>query len=457
MAKQNAVESKKSDGTTERMFVDVELHGVPVPLLAVKKQVASLGLKQSDIADRTEPFNNGSALHQTSISVYMTGKVEMHDAVVKVLESVIPPSVAEAMGQGYTPQSVTAAVTQSAVVTPRVAQSVTGVPSFAQTLSMIPLDGEDGQVPTQPAAVTPTGHVTLPPTPVLLPFPMDEAYKLAGMVRQAQKTGELTATFSLRKQLMWARAYYLLQHEGFDGDAALAGAFHLAAEGKTYGEERTFLRNAYQSVFRHECKPPVKKSKRGQAVRHPMHFVIRPIVEQCLPIWLHGPTGSGKTFEAEAIAYELTGSTAIRIQGTGDMTVDDLLGGWAADSGTTRFEYGPLPRAMVEGRKLIIDEITACPAEVLFEIQAVLEGAALVIKKNRGERLEATEGFGIIACDNTLGLGENAEYVGTNVMNEAFRDRFLFVEFDYMPEAQEKAALQSELAKFLNTRGWKAA
>jgi cobaltochelatase CobS len=140
-----------------------------------------------------------------------------------------------------------------------------------------------------------------------------------------------------------------------------------------------------------------------------------------------------------------------RIQGTGDMTVDDLLGGWSAKDGSTYKEMGPLPLAMGfdgEPGLLIVDEATAIPSEVLFELHAVLEGAPLVIKKFRGMTIEPKPGFGVMINDNTIGQAEANEYVGTNMMNEAFRDRFLFLDYDYMPKDRELKAVTMGIDRF---------
>lgn len=464
VAKQTSVQQPLPGGGFETVYTDIELRGHKVGLLAIKKALGQKGLKQSDLANKTSQFNSGRQLHQTSISGYLSGKVEMHDAVAKVLESLFTDAELLQMSKGKASAvpavgGVSAGVAAragapaaQATATPSATQSGR-IPSFARTIGSIP--GEGGPIPSPTAA--PKVAVPAGPPPKR-EFPVDAAYKVAEMARKANKAEELTATFSLRKIIMWGRAYYLLQQEGFSYEEALSGGFHLAVEGKTHGEEKTFLKNAYQAIFTHESRPPKidKRKALKDGNRHPGSYIVEPMVREGIPVWVAGPTGSGKSFEIERMSAALT-RPYYRIQGTGDMTVDDVLGGFAASAGTTRFEYGPLPLAMgVTGKPgiLNIDEITACPAEVLFEFQAVLEGKDLVIKKNRGERVTPQAGFAIVACDNTIGLGENAEYIGTHVMNEAFRDRFLFCEFDYMPESQEKEAVKSELTKFTSVRGW---
>jgi len=424
---------QQPDGSVEFIYTDVALHGQQVTLVDVKQVLRSLGVKQAEIATAVAPFNSGKTPHPSSISSYLNGNAQMPLAVQQAIESLITVSTAAAAGATSTPTSG-------------------HTPSFARTMASVP----EGRVPsaddTTSSLVGPNGP------PPKQGFPLDTAYQIVRMVRRANDAHELTATFSLRKALMWGRAYALLQQDGYSDADALSGAFHLAVEAKTVGEEQQFLKNAFQNVFAMESRVPAVKAKQAMkdGNRHPSAYLIEPIVQACIPLWLVGATGTGKSHETEALAARV-GRTYHRIQGTGDMSVDDLLGGFSAKNGTTQFEHGPLPLAMKEGAVLNIDEITVIPSEVLFELQAVLEGKPLVIKKNRGEVVTAAPGFCVIACDNTVGLAESPEYIGTKPMNEAFRDRFLFVHFDYLPEAVEKAAIAQTLQAFAAAQGWATA
>lgn len=282
-------------------------------------------------------------------------------------------------------------------------------------------------------------------------FPVAQAQQLAARARAARKSGEVRGSFSIRKLLLWQQATLILQAEGWEYAQAVASGFHLAVLAKTYGEERTLLLNLYQSIFAQEARLYTPTTADSES--HPMEALLLPIVRQSMPLWLHGSNGTGKSYTAERLARQL-GRTYYRAQGTGDMTVDDLLGGFAAKDGATFFEYGPLPRAMREGAVLNIDEISAIRPEVLFELHAVLEGHPLVLKKNRGETVEAVEGFTLIASDNSVGLAETTEFVGLAVTNEAFRDRWLFAEFRHMPESMERAALTRRAEAWVGDRGW---
>lgn len=449
VVKQNAIQVQDSTtGASKPQFIDMELHGHMVPLLELKKALRQdKQLNQQAIADLTQPHTvDGKPMHQTSVSGFLIGKVAMHTIVRDVLEQVFTPAEAAKMAKGH---SVPASATSTAAA-PVAPPPPPPAPTFTNSTATAA-----GRAP-EPRSSTATATVAVR----AVRFPLDKAHDVAKDVRQAKKNGEITSTFSLRKIITWGRAFYLLQAEGFNADESLAGAFHLAVEAKTYGEDQRFLKDLFQAKFGFESKPPRQDAARALADgRHPVSYLIEPLIREGLAVWLVGETGAGKTHSIFDISARL-GRNVIRFQGKRDATTDDFVGGFGVDekngASVSVFQYGALPLAMKNGDILNIDEITALPAEVLFELQAVLEGKPLVLTKNRGEVIHAAPGFCIVAADNTLGLGEAAEYVGTNVMNEAFRDRFYFVHYDYMPEKHEKAAIKSELDAFLNARGWAA-
>jgi cobaltochelatase CobS len=157
-----------------------------------------------------------------------------------------------------------------------------------------------------------------------------------------------------------------------------------------------------------------------------------------------GPAGTGKSTLYRKI-FEEDGVTPYFINLNGETSPDDFVG--VTDlipdpngQGTiTRFVPGILPLAMKEGRPLIIDELDAATADILFVMQAVLEGQPLVVTKQGAEVVEAQDGFGIYATANTIGKGDDSGmYAGTNILNEAFLDRFgMVIPKWYMPENEE--------------------
>ena len=131
----------------------------------------------------------------------------------------------------------------------------------------------------------------------------------------------------------------------------------------------------------------------------------------------------------------------IRVNITVDTDEDDLIGGFRLKNGETVFELGPVPIAMLRGAVLTIDEIDLAGSKIMC-LQPVLEGQPLLIKK-LGVTIHPASGFTVFATANTKGRGsDDGKYVGTNLLNEAFLERFnATIEQDYPGVAVEKKIL----------------
>ena len=158
------------------------------------------------------------------------------------------------------------------------------------------------------------------------------------------------------------------------------------------------------------------------------------------PIYLTGMSGNGKTFGIEQTCASL-GREMIRVNFTAETDEDDLFGGFRLVNGETVFQYGPVVEAMKRGAVLLLDEIDLGSHKIMA-LQSVLEGKGYFIKK-RAEWVEPADGFTIIATANTKGKGsDDGRFIGTNVLNEAFLDRFSVTMYQpYPSEAIEKKIL----------------
>jgi len=159
------------------------------------------------------------------------------------------------------------------------------------------------------------------------------------------------------------------------------------------------------------------------------------------PVFVTGLSGNGKTFSIEQACASL-GRETIRVNFTVETDEDDLIGGFRLVDGETKFFKGPVIKAMERGCILLLDEIDlGNPAKIMC-LQSILEGSGYFIKKT-GEFIEPAAGFNVVATANTKGKGsEDGRFIGTNVLNEAFLERFpVTCEQEYPPVATEKKIL----------------
>ena len=162
------------------------------------------------------------------------------------------------------------------------------------------------------------------------------------------------------------------------------------------------------------------------------------------PMFITGLSGNGKTFGVEQACAKAK-RECIRVNFTIETDEDDLIGGFRLVDGQTVFQKGPVVEAMERGAVLLLDEIDLASNKVMC-LQSVLEGKPLFLKKI-GEVVHAAEGFTIVATANTKGKGDDAgRFIGTNVLNEAFLERFpITFEQAYPSVAIEKKIVKKEL------------
>ena len=166
------------------------------------------------------------------------------------------------------------------------------------------------------------------------------------------------------------------------------------------------------------------------------------------PIFISGLSGNGKTFMAmQAAAY--ADRECIRVPITIETDEDDLLGGFRLKNGETVWEDGPVIVAMKRGAVLLLDEIDLATNRIMC-LQPVLEGNPIFLKKI-GKLVSPAVGFTIVATANTKGRGDDTSmFVGTNVLNEAFLERFpITLEQPYPDKKTEVSILERTIATWV--------
>ena len=151
---------------------------------------------------------------------------------------------------------------------------------------------------------------------------------------------------------------------------------------------------------------------------------IKKIIESRVfyPSFITGLSGNGKTFSVEQACAAL-GRELIRVNITIETDEDDLIGGFRLVNGETVWHNGPVIEALERGAILLLDEIDLASNKILC-LQSVLEGKGVFLKKI-GKFVKPTAGFNVIATANTKGKGsDDGRFIGTNVLNEAFLERF---------------------------------
>ena len=159
------------------------------------------------------------------------------------------------------------------------------------------------------------------------------------------------------------------------------------------------------------------------------------------PTFLTGLSGNGKTFSIEQACAQL-GRELIRVNITIETDEDDLIGGFRLVDGNTVWHNGPVVEALERGAVLLLDEIDLASNKILC-LQSILEGKGVFLKKI-GRRVDPASGFNVIATANTKGKGsDDGRFIGTNVLNEAFLERFpVTFEQEYPSPATEQKILQ---------------
>lgn len=167
------------------------------------------------------------------------------------------------------------------------------------------------------------------------------------------------------------------------------------------------------------------------------------------PAYISGPTGNGKSTMIEQICAKHK-RPLIRVNLNMMTDEEQLIGSKTLTDGNVEVVEGPVLIAMRNGTALLLDEIDAGSANTLLCLQPILEGKPYYFKL-KNEMVVPAPGFNMFATANTKGKGsDDGRYIGTNVLNEAFLERFAVTFEQEYPSAKIEVKIIKNLMESFN-------
>lgn len=191
------------------------------------------------------------------------------------------------------------------------------------------------------------------------------------------------------------------------------------------------------------------------------HYIVTPFIEKNLmnlvrasstkrfPILLQGPTSSGKTSMVDYLA-KISGNKFVRINNHEHTDLQEYLGSYVSgEDGTLRYQEGVLVEALRHGYWIVLDELNLAPTDVLEALNRLLDDNRELFVPETQEVIRPHPNFMLFATQNPAGL-----YGGRKVLSRAFRNRFLELHFDDIPEDELEYILRerSQIAPSFCTR-----
>jgi MoxR-like ATPase len=155
--------------------------------------------------------------------------------------------------------------------------------------------------------------------------------------------------------------------------------------------------------------------------------------QEFFPVFITGMSGNGKTLMVEQVCATLK-RECIRVNISVETDESDLIGGPTLVDGNVVYRDGPVMTAMKRGAILLIDEVDR-GSNKLMCLQGILEGKPYFNKKS-GEYIYPKRGFNVVATANTKGRGSEEGRYLSQILDDAFLERFnITVEQEY-PESK---------------------
>ncbi|KAL3228604.1 Midasin [Nakaseomyces bracarensis] len=190
--------------------------------------------------------------------------------------------------------------------------------------------------------------------------------------------------------------------------------------------------------------------KKGSDEPQPQeHYIITPFVEknmmnlvratlgQRFPVLIQGPTSAGKTSMIKYLA-DVTGHKFVRINNHEHTDLQEYLGTYITDdTGKLVFKEGVLVEALRNGYWIVLDELNLAPTDVLEALNRLLDDNRELFIPETQEVVHPHPDFMLFATQNPPGV-----YGGRKVLSRAFRNRFLELHFDDIPQDELEVILR---------------
>ena len=182
---------------------------------------------------------------------------------------------------------------------------------------------------------------------------------------------------------------------------------------------------------------PMEQYILTDSIKKNLNTLARIVIAKKYPILLQGPTSSGKTSMVEYLAKK-TGHRFVRINNHEHTDLQEYLGTYISDSqGKLVFQEGILVEAVRKGYWIVLDELNLAPSEVLEALNRLLDDNRELFIPETGEVIKANAQFQLFATQNPPGL-----YGGRKVLSRAFRNRFIEIHVDDIPETELEVILE---------------
>ncbi|RKF71778.1 Huge dynein-related AAA-type ATPase [Golovinomyces cichoracearum] len=210
-------------------------------------------------------------------------------------------------------------------------------------------------------------------------------------------------------------------------------------DGKHYVPFMSACRNRHYWLLKgHKLCEEQQHYIRTPSVDRNILNLVRAISTRLYPVLIQGPTSSGKTSMVEYLA-KVSGNKFVRINNHEHTDLQEYLGSYMSDSdGRLRFQEGVLIQALRQGHWIILDELNLAPTDVLEALNRLLDDNREILIPETQEIVRPHDNFMLFATQNPPG-----HYGGRKTLSRAFRNRFLELHFDDIPEEELETILST--------------